>query len=106
MDEEFWIEEKTLGMVADEIVELRMTRDELIAKMIALFAEIDELKGQQITSGTINKALEAENSQLRAALDGLLDGLDANYDERQGLSTEQFNERIKEAREALATKEE
>jgi hypothetical protein len=52
-----------------------------------------------------NAALAAEQERVKVlveALEGLIDGLDANGDERCGLSDEQWRKRIKEARAALA----
>jgi hypothetical protein len=46
--------------------------------------------------------LKSDNIQLKEALRGLLDGLDSNYDERCGLTNEEWNERIKDARLALS----
>ncbi len=57
-----------------------MTRNELIAK--------------------VNKTNE-QNAKLEDVLLGLIDGLDANYDERCGLTNDQWQERIKAARLAL-----
>jgi hypothetical protein len=50
-----------------------------------------------------NAALRAERDRLRAALEGLMDGLEANGDpERCGLSQQEWDRRIAEARAALA----
>ncbi len=46
--------------------------------------------------------LTEANRVMREALDGLLDGLDANVDERSGLTNEQWEQRIAFARAALA----
>ena len=40
--------------------------------------------------------------ELEEVIDGLLDGLDANSDERGGLSQAQWDRRVKYARQALA----
>ena len=39
-----------------------------------------------------------QNAALEEALLGLLDGLDSNYDERCGLTNDQWQKRIKDAR--------
>ena len=44
--------------------------------------------------------------KIEEALVGLLDGLDANCDERYGLTQKQWDGRVKKARKALEDKEE
>ena len=48
-----------------------------------------------------NERLTRENEKLTEALHSLLDGLDSNYDERCGLTNDQWEERIKAARHVL-----
>jgi hypothetical protein len=54
----------------------------------------------QVSNGDWCKSEEAVGriQELEEALYGLLDGLDANHDERCGLTQEQWDKRIKEAR--------
>jgi hypothetical protein len=47
----------------------------------------------------------ATASDLLEALNEILDGLDANYDERLGLTNQQWEQRIKNARQAIALAE-
>ena len=46
--------------------------------------------------------LRRQNDELSEALGGLLDGLDANYGETFGLTDDQWEQRIGDARQALA----
>ena len=45
--------------------------------------------------------LEAKFANLRGAMYGLMDGLDANYEDRCGLSNDQWEQRIRFARSIL-----
>jgi hypothetical protein len=50
--------------------------------------------------------VDKEIAALKDALRGLLDGLDANCDERMGLTQWQWNRRVERARKAIGQKEE
>jgi len=63
------------------VEKFNMTRNQLIAKL---------------------NAVEDQNADLLEALRDLLDGLDSNYDERLGLTNDQWEQRIKYARQAIA----
>lgn len=49
--------------------------------------------------------LKQRNTALLEALHSLLDGLDANYDERLGLTNDEWQELIKDARQAATQAE-
>ncbi len=64
-----------------------------------------ELQSGHSTLKRDNKCLGRQNERMREALESLVDGLDSNHiEEGEGLSSEEWDKRIKEAKEALEEK--
>ena len=67
--------------------------------------QLDIAATKHLKNLTVLAADQERERVLRESVDGLLDGLDANYDGRCGLSAATWDKRIKQARAALEGKE-